>query len=354
MSPQEAEGLPAAKLAEVLAAAVKAKDPSLAEALAKSKNKEVQRAAKKALYQLKSSGVAVATEAPRGEQPDLSPKTEELPALLSQISGMGERALFFVKARAGGGLDTYQAIVTDELGIVQLDRGETQRSKYRRHLEQVRHEQPHVLEVPLERALEELAVAWTINGIAKHPLPAEWESLLRRLGVVAKPEWPAPQAPSDEDTALAARSGALVEEREIASWLPGAKGIQLLSARIDEVDTSPLQLSEQQKHEQRLQKAAITAAELDAPERKVWAMRLWRSAEMMEKTGRAEQAKLARAEAKVLYHREKSPSRFLEKMFEKIVMLAEQARAAQLAQAQGLPQAPPPPEHKSPGGLIVP
>ena len=76
MSPQEAEGLPEAKLHEVLAQAVKAKEPGLPEALAKSKNKAVARAAKKALYQLKSSGVQVAApEAPKGEQAK-APKAE--------------------------------------------------------------------------------------------------------------------------------------------------------------------------------------------------------------------------------------------------------------------------------------
>jgi hypothetical protein len=356
MTREEAEALPEEKLHEALAAAVKAKDPALPEALAKSTNKAVVRAAKKALYQLKSSGVAVVTEAPKGELPHVQREVEELPALLSAISGTGERALFFVKARAGGGLDSYQAVVHDEQGILQLDRGEAQRSKYRRHLEAMRKNQPSVIETSLERALEELGVAWSLNGHAKQPLPPEAESHLRRLGVVALPGWPAPPQPEAADEALAARAAALHDEREIASWLPGVNHLKVLSARLDEVDSSVLQLTEPQKHEQRLQKAALTATELNDEERRTWAMRLWRTAELFEKTGRGEKAAAARAEARRLYHAPKVASRFLEKMFEKVVAFAEESRAQQLAQQQQQQgaAAPPPPEKSSPGGLIMP
>jgi hypothetical protein len=353
MTQEEAEGLSEEKLHEVLAAAVKAKQAALPEALAKSKHKAVARAAKKALYQLKSSGVQVQSRSPKGEQPNVSREVEELPALLSAISGNGERALFFVKARPGGGLDSYQAIVHDEQGILQLDRGEAQRSKYRRNLEAMRKDQASAIEVPLSRALEELAVHWTVNGRAKQPLPPEADSHLRRLGVVALPEWPALPAPLPSDEALAPRAGALLDERELSSWLPGVKHLQVLSARLDEVDTSPLQLTEAQKHEQRLHKSALSASELSPQERRVWAMRLWRSAELLDHRGVAEMGKVARAEAKRLFHEPQAPSRLLEKMFEKVVNLAEQARAQQLMQQQGTPQAPPA-EKTTPGGLIVP
>src|SRR4051812_26409180 len=108
MTPQEAEGLSEEKLNEVLSTAVKAKEPALPEALAKSANKAVARAAKKALYQLKSSGVALAqAQENKGPQPNVQREVEELPALLSAVTGTGERALFFAKARpGGGGLDT--------------------------------------------------------------------------------------------------------------------------------------------------------------------------------------------------------------------------------------------------------
>ena len=335
MSPQEAEALSEAELQSVLAAAVKARQAALPEALAKSKNKAVSRAARKALYQLKSSGVAVATESPQGEQPKVRPGPEELPALLSAIAGTGERAVFLAKVRPGAGVDTYQAIVHDELGLLELSRGESSRSKYRRHLDELRDEKAAIIETTHDRALEELGVAWATSAREKNPLPPDADSHLRRLGVVAKDGWPELPKPDSDDATTATRSGSLHDERELASWLPGDKSIQLLSARLDEVDASPLQLSEPQKHEQRLQKVALTANETAPAERRIWAQRLWRQAELLEATGRGEQAKLARAEARLLFHEPARKSAFLEKMFEKVVVLAERARAEQLARAGG-------------------
>jgi len=337
------------KLAEALAAAVKAKDAALPEALAQSKNKAVARAAKKALYQLKSSGVAVAAPAaPKGEQPKLTREPEELPALLSAISGSGERAVFIAKARAGGGIDTYQAVTHDEAGLVHLERGESTRSKYRRHLEELKKGEPPVLHVPLQRALDELGVAWGVSVRTKNPMPPDSENHLRRLGVELRDAWPAiPREPVE--AGLEARAGSLHDEREIAGWLPGEKHLRILSARLDEVAASPLQLSEPQKHEQRLQKAGLTAHEVNAAERSIYAHRLWRMAELFETSGRPEKAAIARAEARLLANDAKAPSRFLEKLFEKVVMIAEQQGAAAQRQPQQAP-----PAKTSPGGLIVP
>ena len=349
MTPQDAEALTEAGLAEALAAAVKSKDTSLPEALAQSKNKTVARAAKKALYQLKSSGVAVAAPAaPKGEQPKISREVEELPALLSAISGSGERAVFIVKPRQGaGGLETYQAVVHDEAGLVHLERGESTRSKYRRHLDELMRGEPPVLHVPLARALEELGVAWGVSLRSKSPMPQGAEQALNRLGVELKDAWPAiPREP--KEPALEARGASLHDEREVQGWVPGESHLKLLALRLDEVASSPLQLSEAQKREQRMQKAALTAAELTPEERALYAHRLWRMAELFETSGRAEKGHIARAEARLLFNEPKGPSRFLERLFEKVVLIAEQNAAP-----EGAPQQAPPPK-TSPGGLIVP
>ncbi|MBL8952565.1 MAG: hypothetical protein JNK82_17430 [Myxococcaceae bacterium] len=350
MTAQEAEALPEPKLAEVLAAAVKAKDASLPEALAQSQNKAVARAAKKALYQLKSSGVAVAAPAaPKGEQPKISREVEALPALLSAISGAGERAVFIAKPRAQGpGLETYQAVVHDEAGLVHLERGESTRGKYRRHLEELKKGEPPVLYVPLERALEELGVAWGVSLRTKSPMPQGAEQALNRLGVALVDAWPA-IAREPKEPALEARGASLHDEREIQGWVPGEDHLKLLALRLDEVAASPLQLSEAQKREQRMQKAALTAAELTAEERKIYAHRLWRMAELFEASGREEKGHIARAEARLLANEPKAPSRFLERLFEKVVRIAEQSAPP----PEGAPLEAPAPK-TSPGGLIVP
>jgi hypothetical protein len=354
MTVDEAEKLEPTKLAEVLNGEVKAKRIELVEALASSAKKDVARAAKKALYQLKSSGVAVAGKAPSAAAaPEPVPAAqEELPSLMSSILGTGERALFFVKALRGGGLEMYQAIVHDEQGLVQLDRGESNRASYRKHLREVRADVHAAIEVPFARVLEELGVAWAANARSKTPLPPEAESHLRRLGVVPIERWPELPAAEAADAGLTVRAGSLHDEPELMPWLPSAKDIAVLSQRLDEVDASVLQLSELQKKEQRVQKVHATAAEVSPEARRTYAFRLWRTAEIFEQTKRPEQGRIARAEARLLFHDGKAASRFLERMFEKVLMLAEQARARQAGKQ---PEAPAPsPEKRSSGGLIMP
>src|SRR5205085_9096654 len=119
-----------------------------------------------------------------------------------------------------------QAIVHDELGILELTRGDTSRGKYKKHLEQLRAGKAAIIETTLERALEELGLAWAAGARAKTALPPESESHLRRLGVAAiekAPELPKPEA---ADASLTPRAGALHDERELGSWLPGDKSIQ--------------------------------------------------------------------------------------------------------------------------------
>src|SRR5687768_12836530 len=133
LSVADVEKLSEAQALEVLAAHVKAKQKELPEALAGSKSKPLARAAKKALYQLRSSGVELAEPAVEaGPQPTISGPAVELPGLLSPILGTGERMVFFGRPSRGGGVDFYQAVIHDEYGVQQLDHGETNRSRYRR------------------------------------------------------------------------------------------------------------------------------------------------------------------------------------------------------------------------------
>src|SRR3954466_14833466 len=104
LSAPDVEKLPEGQALEVLAAHVKAKKPDLPEALAESKSKELARAAKKALYQLKSSGVAVAETPKAGAAPAAAPAKglSEFPALMTPALGTGERVVFFGRQQKGG------------------------------------------------------------------------------------------------------------------------------------------------------------------------------------------------------------------------------------------------------------
>ncbi len=320
LSAGEVESLPEAQALEVLAAHVKAKQKALPEALAASKSKALSRAAKKALYQLRSSGVAieepVAAPAP---QPGVASTVAELPGLLSPVLGTGEQMLIFGRPVRSGGVEFYQCVLHDEFGIQQLERAETNRSKYRRQLRMILNDQK-VFEVPFARVLEELALAWGQNLRAKNGLPTDAYENLHRLRVVPNEtplEVPRPEA---DDAGVAAKSAGLHDEPEIQSWLPADDRMATLA---EQVEALRAQKAEAPALELKAQEAAD--AYFEAPVRELYARRLWRMGDFFAGTGREEAAKLARAQARVMFHQDKTAGGFGLRLFEKVIALTEQA-----------------------------
>ncbi len=135
LTPEQAEHLPEAEAAQALAAWVQARRPELPEALSRSTSKVHARLAKKALYQLKSSGVAVmATPAPAPALVTNPAPVEDFGGVISAPLGTGERALFFARPVRGGGLDVYQGILHDEFGVIQLEQARATRDQWRRRM----------------------------------------------------------------------------------------------------------------------------------------------------------------------------------------------------------------------------
>lgn len=338
----DVEQLPEDRAREVLAAWVKARRAELPEALAASASKPLARAAKKALYQLRSSGVAVAEPA-KAEAPSPAPPAEtkeDLPGVLSAILGTGERALYFARPIRGGGLEAYQGVLSDEHGLKMLEVGGLSRGLFRARLRELLHDrQLAVLQVPWGRVAQELGRALALNERSKTNLPDGADAALRRLGVEPlDPDLPVPP-PEPADAGLVTRAASLHEEKELRQWLPSEPQLRVLAVRAEEVRSSPLQLSPGQRAAQLAQKVSLTAQEAFTPEvRKLYARRLWLTAELFEATGREGQAQLARAEARLLFHTQ-APSRFAERMFEKVLELV-----------------PPPAEPKAPApmSLILP
>ncbi|MHB8872245.1 MAG: hypothetical protein ACYC8T_01030 [Myxococcaceae bacterium] len=353
----DVEALPEPLALAVLEAAVRARDPQLAEALAGSAHKALAKAAKRALYQLRSAGLALPEKPPAPAAPPSAPAeaAPELPCLLTPVTGTGEQALLLVRPLRGGGLENFQVVFTDEAGIVSLDRAETNRGDYRKMLREFRGHPGAPREIGRERAREILAAAAAANLSSRNPFPVGVDDALRAFEV--KPAEPAPLPPPEpEDERLAVRGHTLHEEPEIASWLPPEPELRVLAGRIDEVSSSPLALSEAQKSEQVVQKVLATAHEFFTPAMKrLYARRLWRMASYFEGTARPGPAGIARAEARLLFHDAPAPSRFAEYLFEKVLVLTERARAGKELPKPGERLEPAAPaEKKTPGGLIIP
>jgi hypothetical protein len=351
-----AETLSEPLLLAVLDAAVEGRLTGPVEALAASTNRAVAKAARRAQYRLRSAGVA--TRGPAPAPPPAAPAPEPaqaLPSLISPPDGLGE-FLVVVARPVKGGLMLHELVISDELGVVAHLEAESSRSAWRRSLREAK-TRP-VREISLDPVREVLAEAVRCNLASRSPLPKGAEDLLRRLEVVpaASPPPPLP-APEDGDASLALEAAALHDEPELRGWLPPEGELKILAARVQEVQTSPLALSEQQKAEQLAERVRSMAEAFFTPERsRLYARRLWLTAGLFERSGRPHTAQVARAEARRLFHGTPGVfSRFAEALYGKLLKMAGRSSAQGQAAARPAGEAAPPPnERRTPGGLILP
>lgn len=363
-SPADVEALPEPLALALLELAVRRKGLALPEALAASSNKALAKAGKKALYQLRSVGVAVPEKKPAAEPapaPTPAP-AEEFPCLVSPIIGTGERAIIVPRPMKGGGLEVWDALLSDEAGIIRLTKGDIARNAYRRQLKELRGAKPRpAVEASRDEVRELLSDALGTNLRAKTPFPEGLDELVRYLGATPREQPAALPPPEPNDERLATGSQALHNEPEIQPWLPPEAELRRLSAKMDELAASPLQLSSVQRTEQLRDVFRAAAKAFFTPElRRSYAHRLWQMASFYEKTDRPEPAQLARAEARRLYHlAPDSSSAFAEFLFEKVLVLMARGKEGRPMPEPGEPiaeekPAANPAEKRTPGGLILP
>jgi hypothetical protein len=343
MTAAQVEGLPPDQAEAALAAWVKAKRTELPEALACSTSRPHAKLAKKALYQLKSLGLEVkdpSAPAPAEAKPvEAVDPFAGLEAVLSPVVGTGERAILFAAPIRGGGLEIHQGIISDEFGLVQFGSGTSNRNVYRARMRELQRDGAlKVLKVPMARMKLELGRAMTLNERSNTRMPPEWDTALRKLGVSPQdPDFPIPSLEAD-DARDAQAAAALHQEPELAQWMPSEADLVALAQKAEEVRSSPLALTDAQKAEQLAQKATALAREkLSAEQRKLYARRLWHTAELYDATERTKQAALARAEARRLFHGTE-PSPFIDRMYVKAAETAAlNAAAAPATLPGGLP-----------------
>ncbi len=167
----------------------------------------------------------------------------------------------------------------------------------------------------------------------------------------AAPPPPLPE-PEEGDAGLALEGARLHEEPELRGWLPPEAELKLLAARVQEVESSPLALSPQQRAAQLDERVRAMAEAFFTKERcQLYARRLWLTADVFARTGRSHAALVARAEARRLFHQ--SPglfSRFAEGLYTKLV----QRPAPAPGPAAAAPAPDGPAERRTKGGLILP
>lgn len=355
---EDGADLPAELALAVLEAAVTLRRAAPAEKLSTHPDREVAKAARRALYRLRSAGVAVAerVRVPEAPVPATPARAEALPGFATLPDGTGQRALLLAQP-VRGGVEVVEALVSDELGLLSLTRAEMSRGAWRKLARSPEMERMLPLTAEEGRAL--LAEAVRRNLATRTPFPPETDVALRHLGVeTATTELPPLPAPEDGDAALAVESGALHREPEFAAWLPPEPELKRLALRVDEVRTSPLALSPEQQAEAIRERIRSQAEEFfEADRRRLYARRLWTVAPALERRGAKQLAEVARATARRLFHG--SPGLFppfAEQLFAKVLaMMARPPGAGGPAQPEDTPAPEAPPgERRSPGGLILP
>lgn len=335
MTREQVEAMPEAKAAEVLDAWVKAKKSELPQALALSNSKVHARLAKKAVYRLQSAGVSVEVKTATSGPVVVADPLPEFEGVLSMQLGSGERAFLAAVAVRGGGVEVFQGIVHDELGLAQLGSERSNRATWRKHLETLRNDQTtRTMIVPLARLQLELGRALFITRRDKIDLDTQIEQGLERLGV--KPVDPAYPIPALEagDEASAADGAGLNALFEVSQWLPSEKDLATLAERVEALKALPL--DETKRQEKRVKLAKELAAEVFTPAvRTIYARRLWYTAELVEHLGRTDEANKCRAEARRLAHTT-ATSTFAEGLFEKALSNLPKSVTSQLG--FGVPQ----------------
>jgi hypothetical protein len=355
---EAAEALPEPLLQALLEALVAERRTGPLESLAASAHKRTAKAARRAQYRLRSAGVPTERRLAAAPAPPTAPEpAAELPSLVSPPDGAGEFLLLLARP-VRGGLALHELVLSDELGVVGHLEAETSRSSWRRSLREAR-ERP-LREIALGEAKRLLAEALRCNLATHSPLPKGTEDLLRRLEVLPASAPPEPlPTPLEGDASLALEASQLHEEPELRGWLPPQSELQVLAARVQEVRTSPLALSEPQRAEQLQERVRAMAQAFFTPERsRLYARRLWLTADVFERSGRPRPAEVARAEARRLFHQPPGLfSRFAEGLYTKLLQPSarpDSAAVARGAAPAGAETAGSPAERRSKGGLILP
>jgi hypothetical protein len=356
----DVEALPELLALAVLEASVRARSPELSAALGGSRRKELARAARRALYKLRSAGVEVPEPTAPPPAASVAPAEEPLPATTTAMAGNGQLAVLIPRV-VRGGVEGLEFFISDETGVLEVSRLDLSRGGFLKLLRNLRRDRRlPTVELTAEEARDEVAMAAGRNLATRTPFPRGLDVALRHLDVQPRQEEAPLPAPTPEDARLASEGAALHTEPEIAAWLPPQQELRVLAEKLQQVDTSPLALSDVQRAEH--VEATLRAqahAFFTEPMRRLYARRLWWMARFFERTGRAHVAEVARAEARRLFHGELAPyPRFAEVLFEKVVRPAAPG-PGEGAGAAGEPATEPaagtrPGERRSPGGIILP
>jgi hypothetical protein len=307
----------------------------LTQIAATSDSKDVQRAAKRALYRLKSKGVD--TDTMRVNEVRRSvlevPKLPIVIALASQIDFAGNRALYLARRRPFSGLILVSLIISDERGVLDCNAFSVTKKELNRIVADIQADDrlTHV-ELPAAYAQQLVEESYRRNLSTGTPVPQEFQGLHDLIGM---PETAWEQGPiyhllSPEEIqgqpAWLALAGQLLDLKEFQGWHIAPEAVQKYREDVRHAAESLIIVSPalQQERVEGTQKSALRA--LFDPETCVrYRRRLEEMAYLLWQTKRPDEAKRAFASALALQGEDVDPAAqpFLRALFTRSVEMAE-------------------------------
>jgi hypothetical protein len=307
----------------------------LAQIAAKTEAKALQKAARRALYRLKTMGVD--TESVPPQEPRKSvlevPKLPVVAALTSQLDFEGNRALYLARRRPFSGLVFVSLIINDQRGVLDCNAFPVTKKDLTRIVAEIQADDrlTHV-ELPPTYAQQLVEESYQRNLSTGTPVPRDFQGLRDLIGT---PDTPWERRPiyhivSPEEIrgqpAWLALSGKLLDVKEFQGWHLPPEVVQKYREEARHTADSPIIVSPalQQERIEALQKRTLHEI-FDAETCALFRARLEEMAYLLWQTKRPDEAKRALASALALQGDGVDPAEhpFLRALFTRSVEMAE-------------------------------
>lgn len=307
----------------------------LAQIAAKTAAKDLQKAARRALYRLKTMGVdieSLASQEPRKSVLEV-PKLPVVVALASQIDFDGNRALYLARRRPFSGLVFVSLIINDQRGVVDCHAFPVTKKDLTGMVADIQADDrlTHV-EFPPSYAQQLVEESYQRNLSTGTPVPRDFQGLRDLIGTPDTP-WDKPpmyHVVSPEEIrgqpAWLAQAPQLFEVKEFQGWHLPPDAVQKYREEIKRAVDSPIIVSQalQQERVEAVQKRTLREI-FDTEKRALYRSRLEEMAYLLWQTKRPDEAKRAFASALALQGEGIDPAEhpFLRRLFTRSVEMAE-------------------------------
>jgi hypothetical protein len=270
-------------------------------------DKERRKAARRALFRLRSQGIQpLAGASPPRAAPAavLQPRATLYRAVASQIDGLGSRALSLYADRPLGGAYLFSILLNDIVGMKDFFARDSTRKRLAAREEEMREQAGALVDLPIPYAQWLIQEALALNAESGFAVPLEYRHW---QDVIGTPPQPYERPLAYEEVSrfevkmrpeLLEHSPELFEEEEVEHWLLGYRDVQKYAAELRRAAESRLVLTPE-SDEQRAERVLAQAIRevFTAPQRRGLQRRLEETAYIFLRTERPQAAKLAIAAA---------------------------------------------------------